>query len=174
MLIALRRLLRDRRGSAAVEFAFVAPLMISLYYGLAETTMGMMCDRRASHVASTIGDLVAQDTQVSTAEMTDIFNVGKTIMAPYSTTTLGMRVTSVKAGSSSTSVVWSKTSGSMTALSGTVTVPTGLLSNGETMIIAETTYTYTSPVQKMLPTPLVFKQKYYLRPRKTTEIPFVN
>lgn len=174
MLRSLRRWARDRRGSAAVEFAFVAPLMISLYYGMSETTIGMMCDRRASHVASTIGDLVAQDTQITSSEMTDIFTVGRTIMAPFSTTTLGMRVTSVKAGSSSTSVVWSKTSGSMSALSGTVTVPTGLLSNGETMIIAETTYTYTSPVQKMLPTPITFNQKFYLKPRKTTEITFTN
>ncbi len=174
MLTPLRRWARDRRGSAAVEFAFVAPLMIALYYGLSETTIGMMCDRRASHVAFTIGDLIAQDTQVSTTEMTDVFNVGKTIMTPFATTTLGMRVTSVKAGSSSTTVVWSKTSGSMSALSGTVTVPTGLLATGDTLIIAESTYVYTSPVQKMLPTPITFNQKFYLRPRKTTEISFTS
>lgn len=174
MLTPLRRWARDHRGSAAVEFAFVAPLMIALYYGLSETTIGMMCDRRASHVAFTIGDLVAQDTQVSTTEMTDVFNVGKTIMTPFATTTLGMRVTSVKAGASSTTVVWSKTSGSMSALSGTVTVPTGLLATGDTLIIAESTYVYTSPVQKMLPTPITFNQKFYLRPRKTTEISFTS
>jgi hypothetical protein len=55
-----------------------------------------------------------------------------------------------------------------------VTVPTGLLSTGDTLIIAESTYVYTSPVQKMLPTPITFNQKFYLRPRKTTEISFTS
>ncbi|WP_304170318.1 TadE/TadG family type IV pilus assembly protein [Phenylobacterium aquaticum] len=169
----LKRGLKDDRGSAAVEFAFVAPLMILLYYGLSETTIGMICDRRASHVASTVGDLVAQDTQVTTAEMTDIFNVGKAIIAPFPTTTLNMRVTSVKADSSGTpKVVWSKTYGSSySALTGTVSgVPTGLLAVGDTAIMSEVTYTYASPLQKTLPTPITFTQKYYLKPRKTTEV----
>lgn len=168
-----RRGLRDDRGSAAVEFAFVAPLMILLYYGLSETTIGMICDRRASHVASTVGDLIAQDTQVTTSEMTDVFNVGKAIIAPFPTTTLSMRVTSVKADSAGTpKVVWSKTSGSAySALSGTVSgVPDGLLAAGETAILSEVTYSYTSPLAKTLPTPVTFTQKYYLKPRKTNEI----
>lgn len=167
-----RRWLRDRRGSAAVEFAFVAPLMILLYYGLSETTIGMMCDRRTSHVAATVGDLVAQDTQINTSEMTDIFNVGKAIVAPFPTATLSMRVTSVKADSTGTpKVVWSKTYGAMTTLSGTVAgVPSGLLAAGDSAIMSEVSYTYTSPVQKALPTPIVFTQKYYLKPRKTNEV----
>ncbi|MES2341384.1 MAG: TadE/TadG family type IV pilus assembly protein, partial [Pseudomonadota bacterium] len=78
----LRNLIGDRRGAAAVEFAFVAPVMILIYYGMAELTQAMMADRRASHVASAIGDLVAQDTDISATEMTDIFNVGKAIVAP--------------------------------------------------------------------------------------------
>ena len=79
----IKSLISDRRGTAAVEFAFVAPVMILLYYGLAELTQGMIADRKASHVASAIGDLVAQDTQVNTAEMDDIFNVGKAVIAPF-------------------------------------------------------------------------------------------
>ena len=168
----LKHFFRDRRGTAAVEFAFVAPLMILLYYGLAELTQGMMADRRTSHVASIIGDLVAQDTQVTQTEMTDIFNVGKAVVAPFPTASLSMRITSVKADAGGTpKVVWSKTSGGMSALSGTVTgVPAGLIAANESVIMAEATYVYTSALQKTMTTPITLSQKYYLKPRKGSEV----
>jgi len=168
----LKRFFRDRRGTAAVEFAFVAPMMILLYYGMAELTQGMMADRRTSHVASIIGDLVAQDTQVNQTEIDDVFNVGKAVVAPFPTASLAMRITSVKADATGTpKVVWSKTSGSMSVLSGNVSgVPAGLLAANESVIMAEATYVYTSAVQKALPAPLTFTQKYYLKPRKGSEV----
>ena len=168
----LKSWLKDRRGTAAVEFAFIAPIMILLYYGLSELTQGMMADRRASHVASTIGDLVAQDTTVNPTEMTDVFNVGNALIAPFPSATLSMRVTSVKANSGGTPlVVWSQTKGSLSALSGTVTgIPTGLIAANESLIMAEVSYTYNSTLKKVLPSPVVFTQKYYLKPRKTGEV----
>ena len=70
---------RDRRGAAAVEFAFIAPVLIIMYCGLAELSQAMMAQRRASNVASTIGDLVAQSTQTGPTMIGDIFNIGNTI-----------------------------------------------------------------------------------------------
>lgn len=170
----LMRYFRDRRGTAAVEFAFVAPLMILLYCGLAELTQGMMADRRASHVASTIGDLVAQDTQINQSDINDVFKVGTAVIAPFPSGTLSMRITSVKADSGgSPKVVWSKNTGSLTALSAGATVsgmPSGLIAANESVIMAEVKYVYTSALQKALPNTLTFNEKYYLKPRKGSEV----
>ncbi len=168
----LTRLLGDRRGTAAVEFAFVAPLMILMYCGLAETTQGMMASRRAAHVATTIGDLTAQQSQINAATVADIFVVGKAIMVPFPTATLNMRITSVKADSGGTpKVVWSQGYGSLAPLSGTVTgVPAGLIGPNESTIQAEVSYTYTSSIQKTLPGPIVLSQKSFLKPRKGAEV----
>ncbi|MBR7621589.1 pilus assembly protein [Phenylobacterium sp. 20VBR1] len=167
----LRHLIKDRRGAAAVEFAFVAPVMIFMYYGLAELTQGMMADRRASHVASAIGDLVAQDTSINTTEMTDVFNVGKAIIAPFPTSGLSMRVSSIRkdAGGNLT-VVWSKTSGSMTPITTIASVPANLIANNESVILSESSYIYNSTTKKALPNALTFTQKYYLKPRKTAQV----
>jgi Flp pilus assembly protein TadG len=174
----LNRFFRDRRGAAAVEFAFVAPLMILLYCGIAELSQGMMADRRTSHVASIIGDLVAQDTQMNPTEMTDVFNVGKAVIAPFPAAPLAMRITSVRADATGTPrVVWSQTSGGMSALGAGATVagvPAGLIAANESVIMAEATYVYTSSVQKALPAPISLSQKYYLKPRKGSEVLWSN
>lgn len=172
-MLNLKRFLRDRQGAAAVEFAFVAPMMILLYYGMAELTQGMMADRRASHVASTIGDLVAQDTQVNQAEMDDVFNVGKAVIAPFPVGALSMRITSVKADAGGTpKAIWSKTSGvALSPLSGTVTgLPVGLIAANESVIQADVSYVYTSSIKKVMPNGLTFTQKYYLKPRRGSEV----
>ncbi|MES2723872.1 MAG: TadE/TadG family type IV pilus assembly protein [Pseudomonadota bacterium] len=167
----LKSLIKDRRGAAAVEFAFVAPVMILMYYGLAELTQGMMADRRASHVASAIGDLVAQDTMINSSEMTDIFNVGKAIIAPFPTTGLSMRVTSIRKDSSGgLQVMWSQSSGSMSVLTTVASVPANLIANNESVILAESSYVYNSATKKALPNALTFSQKYYLKPRKTAQV----
>jgi Flp pilus assembly protein TadG len=168
----LNRFTSDRRGSAAVEFAFVAPLMILLYYGLAETTQGMIANRRAAHVASTIGDLVAQDTQVTQTEINDVFNVGKALIAPFPTGTLSMRITNVKADATGTpKVTWSKGTGTLPALTGTVSgLPVGLIAANESVVMSEATYTYASPIQKTMTSPITFTQKYFLKPRKGSEV----
>lgn len=167
----LKHLIKDRRGAAAVEFAFIAPVMILMYYGLAELTQAMMADRRASHVASAIGDLVAQDTVINTTEINDIFNVGKAIIAPFPTSGLSMRVTSIRKDSTGAiQVMWSKSSGSMGVLSSVASVPDGLIANNESVILAESSYVYNSATKKALPNALTFTQKYYLKPRKTAQV----
>jgi Flp pilus assembly protein TadG len=168
----LKRFTKNRSGSAAVEFAFIAPVMLLLYYGMAELTQAMMADRRAAHVASTIGDLVAQNSRMTPAAMTDVFKVGKAIIAPFATAPLSMRITSVKADAGGNpNVVWSEASGpAFSPLTGTVVLPVGLLAANESVIMTESRYVYTSAVQQTVAAPLTLGQKYYLKPRKGKEV----
>ena len=173
----LKRFRSNKAGSAAVEFAFIAPLMILMYCGIAELTQAMMADRRVSHVASSIGDLVAQQSQINQAAMDDVFTIGRAIVAPFATTSLSMRVTSIKADANGNpQVVWSKTSGAgYTVLAGAVAgLPNGLVSANESVVMAESKYTYTSAIQKTVTNPIPLSQKYYLKPRKGTEVIWAN
>jgi len=169
----LARLGRDRRGVAAVEMALIAPAMIVGYFGVAEVTMAMMAHRRASHAVSAIGDLVTQSTQMNTATMTDIFSIGTTMMRPFPEAPLKVRVTSVKMDASNNiKVVWSKTSGGMPALSGTVVDPklSTLLKPYESMVMTEMSYSFDSPFKQALPNALNFADKAYLKPRRSDEV----
>ena len=167
----LRRFSRDSRGTAAVEFAFVAPVMLLMYFGMAEMTQAMMASRRASHVASTVGDLVTQSSSLNQAAVDDIFSIGDTIMKPFPTGTLAIRFSSIKADNvGALSVACTKHKGSFDDLTSTAGLPSGLLTTNDSIIVAEAKYTYTSPLQKALPNPITFTSTYYLKPRKSSEV----
>jgi Flp pilus assembly protein TadG len=170
----LRRLRKDQRGVAAVEFALIAPVAILLYCGFAELTMAMMAERRAAHAVSVVADLVAQSTQITKIEMDDVVKVGSTIMSPFPTTPLLMRLTSVTADAKGVpQMTWSKAYGIGAMPTGPVSgFPPNLLTAGDSVIQADMKYTYTSPLLTVLPTPLKFSQTFYLRPRRSPSVAF--
>jgi Flp pilus assembly protein TadG len=169
----LKRFGADQRGLAAIEFALLAPVMIALYCGVAELTMAMMAERRAAHAASVVADLVAQTNQIKGSEVRDIFTVGNQILAPFSTTGLKMRITSVVADSKGVAKVdWSVTGGLAAMQTGTAVsgFPPNLLTAGDSVIMADVQYAYTSPLMLTLPKPITFNDTFYLRPRSSSSV----
>jgi Flp pilus assembly protein TadG len=167
-----RRLIADQGGVAAVEFALLVPILCLLYFGMAELTQGVMAERRASHTASTIGDLVSQSSTITQAEVGDIFTVGQTITYPFPTSPLSMRITSVVTDAhNNATVAWSQASG-MTALvkGNPVTISSNVITASQSVIMAEATYVYTPAVGYVLHTPLTFHETYYLRPRLSAQV----
>jgi Flp pilus assembly protein TadG len=162
----------DRRGVSALEFALIAPVMIAFYFGMSEVSQAFMTQKRMGHVASSVADLASQDDVLTTAEINDIFAAGQTIMRPYATTSLAQRLSQVTVNSSgSPRVVWSRGSGmSPRGTNTTLTLPAGIAANGESVIVAEVTYDYDSPIDVFIPAVTQFTRTYYLRPRTADSV----
>jgi len=160
------RLAGDERGVSAVEFAMLAPVLIAFYFGMAEFCQGFMAQKRMGHASAMVADLVAQEETVSTATLDDIFDIGGLIMKPFPTVGLKQRVSSVTRTSGVARVDWSRGDG-MTprAVNSTITLPTDLIIDGESVIVSEATYDYDSPVDYFMPGITQFSHIYYLRPR---------
>ena len=106
----LRRFLRDKRGISAVEFAMLLPLMITLYLGGVEVSQGVAADRKVTLIARTLGDLVAQATDISNAEMTNIFSATAAVLVPFDDSEMKITVSSVKIDAQSVAkIAWSNT-----------------------------------------------------------------
>lgn len=166
----LRRFRDARDGVSAVEFALIAPLMILIYFGMAELCQGFMAQKRVEHVASAVADLVAQDDQVDNAELADVFAVAGHVLAPYPTTGLKQRVTSISRNSNGTaSVDWSANNGWSNRTS-PGTLPSNLIGNNESVVMAEVEYVYHSPMDYVMPEQITFRKTYYLRPRMTDKV----
>jgi Flp pilus assembly protein TadG len=175
-LKSLKLFRRDKDGISAVEFALIAPVVIAMYLGMADLCQGFMAQRRVDHVGSTIADLTAQAITVSASDLNDEFTVGKLVMSPFSATPLQQRITSINCDATGkTTVLWSVGSGmSAFTTNATITVPANVVSAGQTVIRADVSYVYTSPVNYVLKTPITFTQTYYLLPRVVTSIPYTG
>ncbi|HEX8044916.1 TadE/TadG family type IV pilus assembly protein [Rhizobium sp.] len=125
----LRHFTRDERGIGAIEFAILFPVLLMLYLGAFEITVGLSVEKRTSRAAGSIADILTQKTSTTKAELATMTSVAGAIFAPYATTGLTLKVTGIQidAGSSAT-VAWSwAQDGSKPYTTGSaVTVPSDL------------------------------------------------
>lgn len=182
----LVRLMRDRRGVSAVEFALIAPALIALYLGIAETGNVITVYRRVSMVASTAADLTAQTKMVSDSDLKDIADAASSIMTPYQTQgPLKIVLSSVVADQNNEGkVAWSYSNkGSGRAVNSAYPVPAGLTEEGSSVIVAEVTYAFTPLVDlKAFFSPGSFDiertqatgNAFYARPRRSLTVAKAN
>jgi Flp pilus assembly protein TadG len=171
----VRRLLRDKRGISAVEFAMLLPLMVTLYLGGVEVSQAVAIDRKVTLIARTLGDLVAQDTEVTNVDMTNILNATAAIIVPYADSKLKITVSSVTIDAQGNALIaWSDTkNGTARAVGSTVTLPTALKPpSGETgsLIWAESQYAYTPTIGYVITGTVNLKDQIYMRPRNSESV----
>ncbi|WP_267911617.1 TadE/TadG family type IV pilus assembly protein [Devosia rhizoryzae] len=154
LVAGLRRLARSQKGAAAVEFALIMPIMLTVYIGSIEASTLIIIDRKVQSVAGAVGDLVARsDKEILTKDLKDYFRAASGIMTPYSSQDVRQVVTAVKVASNgTTSVLWQSkfergtyTAVRTTALPRTYRLPDEMIaiSKGQMVIAAEASYSYT-------------------------------
>lgn len=161
----IRSLARDRRGVAAVEFALVAPVMIIFYLGFVEVCAGFMAQKRVSHISALVADLVAQEEAVSVENMNGIAGIAEVIMKPFPPGDLSQRVRSITLTDGVAVVDWTYTTGSADFDGGPVTLPVGLIEEGQSIIMSEAEYDFDPPVGYLPRLDTQLEARYYLRPR---------
>jgi Flp pilus assembly protein TadG len=167
MLRAFRRFGRDRRGVSAVEFAFIAPVMIGLYLGCVEISDGVAADRKVSLIAGALANLTAQDTTILPSDMTDIFNASSAIIAPYDAGKLTMSVTCLSIDANKNAKVKWSVAQSGPVKTGTLTVPPALDIANTQLIYSEVSYAYTPIVGYTISGTLTLSDHMYMSPRIT-------
>lgn len=169
----LRRFRRDQSGVSALEFALIAPLMLTVYLGTFEVTQGIAMDRLVKLNASTITNLVAQYTTISSSrDMPDLFAATGRIMAPYpqaSPVTVVSCVTIDAAGKAT--VAWSQASGGAPRPVGqAVTLPAALDRPNTEVILGETSMPYRSAIQFLPIGTWNLSARAYMFPRASSVI----
>ena len=174
----LRRLLKREDGLAAVEFAFVLPVMLSFFMGLIEVSQALACRANVTNLASTGADLIAQESSVTGADMTNVFNALSAMLFPYSTTGAHITITSIVDNNTSTTgkVAWSCTQGGTArAVNSIVTIPTGLITagGGGSVILTEVSYSYSSAISTYFVGNVTMTNSFYAKPRLVSKISLV-
>jgi Flp pilus assembly protein TadG len=166
---------RARDGVAAVEFALVMPIMLTMYLGSLELSQLINVDQRITTIAGTVGDLVARaDGTVAAADLSDYFTAATAILAPFSNSALKQTVTvvAVSADGSTNNVVWSQAYNGGTIatvgkpFSGAHAIPAALLTGifkNNWVIVSDATYPYTPLLGLFFKKPFtLYHQNFYL------------
>jgi Flp pilus assembly protein TadG len=167
---------QDKRAVSAIEFAILAPLMITMYVGAAELGNALTINRRTSAVTSTAADLVAQVKSLSSSDLQDIGKAATSVMAPYPTTPLKIVLTSVVADQNNNGkVTWSYATngGTPRACGSNYSVPAGLTQANSSVIVAEVVYEFTPMTDlTVFGAPIAYDmtRTFYARPRKSLEV----
>lgn len=172
MLNRVRKFRDANDGIAAVEFALIAPLLIAMFFASVELTTALDCNARVARVASTASDLVSRVKTVSTADVSNVFAASNAILYPHSATNVKIVISSlIDNGSGGAKVAWSEAQNTTArAKDATLTVPDGVIKSGSggSVIFAEVTYDYSSPVAFFLGKTVTLSSTFYSRPRRST------
>ena len=166
-------LLSGVEGTVAVEFALIAPVMITIFFAVAELTDALEASSKVTSVASSAADLVAQEKSVCNAEINDVFAAVTAIMFPYSGTGMQIRISSVSDnGNGTANVLWSdaRNTSARSVGSSIPGLPVGVIATGGSAIYAEVSYAYSSPTSKYLLASIPMATNFYTRPRQVTQV----
>jgi Flp pilus assembly protein TadG len=163
------RFVRDRRANAAIEFAFIAPLMLMMFFGLVEFSSAIASSRKVTLAARNLSDLVSQSTKVTNLDIANFNETGKAIMTPYWTTDYVTRVSQIYVDPDTLSgkVTWSKGTGMPNLTPGsTLPVPTALRIGKTYLIYSEVNHKYIPAVgYVMAKVGVPLSDTSYTRPR---------
>ena len=187
---AWRRLARDRRGAAAIEFAFIAPVLLSLYFVTMEVAQGIEANKKIARVASMTADLLTQQQTLSKSEVEAIMRIGEAILQPYNRTKPTITVTAITITDENTpkvKVLWSRrltngsfgaglTKDSITTVPEKLKVRNSFLMRVESQLNYKPVIVWTAQEKAALGLAAAFdnismEENYYLRPRMSTSIP---
>lgn len=185
----LRRLAGDRRGVAALEFALIAPLLLSMYFLTMEVGQGIEANKKVGRSASMVADLVTQQQTTTKAELNAILDIGGALLQPYNRSKPTIIITAIEVTDETTpkvQVVWSRKlengAYGVDEAKGTITtIPEALKIKGSFLVRVESSLMYypvitwaagdkgtlglTAAFDK-----LDMNESYYLRPRMTQSI----
>lgn len=108
LALTARRLIRERKGAGAIEFAILFPVLVMLYIGAFEITIGLSVSKRATRAAGSIADLVTQQQSVTKSTLAEMRSVATAIFVPYNSTSLTLKITGITVDASANAkVLWS-------------------------------------------------------------------
>jgi len=162
----------ERRGVAALEFALLLPMMMTLFLGSVEVSTGVAIHRKVTLAARTIADLSSQFTAIDNADMTNILNASTAIVFPYAAGNLAAVVSELAVDAQgNATVVWSNTlNGTAREVGSAVTVPPNLAVPSSYLLLGETSYNYKPSYGYVVTGTMSLSDQIYMHPRQSNSV----
>lgn len=175
VLRAVGAFCRDARGMAAVEFAFIVPILLLMLIGTVEVTRAVSIDRRLTVITNMVADLVAREEELNSDDVTAIYDVAELMMSPYEAEPLKISLIPVRSSITDGNIVRvypvaahrpSYNGGTLPARCQAYTLAPNFLREGTSLIVVEATYNFTPMFGSFIFGAMEWKETAYASPRK--------
>ena len=174
----LKRLARDTHAVAAVEFALVLPVLLTLLFGTVEVGRYIYLNMKVQNAASNIADVLSRPEQIAASDISALFSATPVMLRPFEAGTRARVIVSgviVPDQDEPAEVAWQSEGGGSLGASSAVgavgepaNVPPGLVYHGgEAVIAAEIVYDYQPWLLQFVPNQRLHAEAYF-RPRRGT------
>lgn len=162
--------LKDDGATAAVEAAFMFPLLMLILCGTVDTGLGVVMNQKLTNSTHTVCDLLSRGTSVSRTEVDDAIIAGQLALKPYSTASLGFDIAAIKflTVSKTPTVQWRRTT-NMSADNTLVTNSNGLGAQNEGVLAVTGVYNYHPMFTSYFQETVSMKVQAFGRSRKSSD-----
>jgi hypothetical protein len=161
------RLLSDRRGVAAAEFALIAPALIFLIMGVFEMSFRFRASEEATRYVHQIADIVSRETELTEADLQELYEASIFMMKPLETTeNLDIDISSVGfiGDDAEPDILWRRVAGTEVSFSLEETEGMGI--EDESVIRVGVRYNYQSVLTELFGGGfMAIEKSAYARPR---------
>ena len=181
-----RRFLASQRGVAALEFAFVMPVLLILFlssFDVGNAIILYLKVRTATYELAAITNQygTGSTAQISTSTMSSITSATSQVMAPFSASSAVVTISQIRAASNTSAAVSWSYSVNGTALSGTYTgLPSNMAKNSCNssypcyFILASVSYPYTPLFGHYMTGTLTLSDSLLVTPRVSKCVQYNN
>ncbi len=185
MPTSLRTFLKAEHGVAAIEFVFILPFMVFLFFGMVDLTQLIGSNRKVTQSASIVADLVAQNRNTMIkSQINDYYKAVEMILAPMPTAEMRIEVRGFRPNAARTAVtqLWSTGNGMGPSCGAmpTTTSMVPLVEAGNDLIIARVCVEYEPFLATFMgkqilgDTNFLVEETIILRPRSTNTLTCYN
>ena len=179
MKSTFRNFLRETKGVAAIEVAFVMPFMFLLYFGLFDLTALISINRKVTYAASVVVDLVSQNkTSVLKSTIADYYKASEMVMAPISNAAVRVELFGYRKTGSTIAQLWQTNNGQGGACGAapSMAAMAPLMVAGNDLVVSRVCTTYTPYVVSFLGNNILGATSFLVgesiteRPRSTSQL----
>lgn len=168
---AIARAARHDGGVAATEFALILPVLLLILMGTIELTNALTAQRKLLNATQSAADLIGQETDVTTSDLSTTYLAARLVMSPVDTTNMTIGVASVRFDNTTgaPTLDWTDSYNSG-AVSDPLTKATGRGAAGDSIVIVTATSVYSPLVEMIIPSSFIMTETTYIRPRTVSYI----
>lgn len=175
----IKRYKAAQGGVAAIEFVFVAPIMLAMYFGLAEISTAISQDRKISHSTNVAGDLTTQASTITADDMAEIMTATTLIMGIPQSKLADVKIeisSYIREATGNNATLLGKAS-----LNGTFpeafvasNLDPLILSNSSGVVVARVSYDYEPLKLSFFDSNITLNETFLLKPRKSATVNFID